>query len=695
LLESGETADLVPTRSVTPGLLPALDAHIVLGRGIQRADTAAGAPLAALLSWGSWQQRFGGSRDALGKMVRLDGRIATIVGVVGKGFDLTPLDGGARAEFWLPLGGPAFTKEQWASILVMRRTGAADAEVTRQLRGSMTASAVRSDLALEFQATFLDVSTLADSNRARTLWLLTLAVSLVLGIACANVAALLLGRAAVRGQEFGVRAALGAGRGRVVRQLITESILLGGLGGAAGLAVAELGLWITRVFRPANLLAIDDAALAPRVVVVAIGVTLLVAVVFGAAPAWAVSRGDAAAALMGRLRRSLDTRFGRSLRGALVVGQFAASLVLVSGAGLLLRSFIAERSLQTGFEPHGLGWVQYDIPRRLVTQPEVRKALTDEVSATVAALASVERVGIAANPPLSMGVLRGEFLIEGRPIPEKEAPILMPLRGIGLGYFETIGMRLDQGRSPDTRPGSLEIVIDRQTARRFWPAGDAIGKRVRFNRENFVWKTIVGVAPEQRALVGAFEDAPFIFDPELGRDGGGTIIVRGRGPDPLAGVSSVIRRVDSRIRIRSIMTAAAALDERLAARRFTTTIVGAFAGLALLLAAVGLYGVIALAVGQRTYELGVRIALGAAPRAVRLMVLRDGAVRIGLGLGIGFVLVAGTGRLLRGMLGEVSAWDPVVWAGAGLVLALAGILACWMPARRASRIDPLIALRSD
>jgi putative ABC transport system permease protein len=694
LLESGETAELVATRSVTPGLLSALGARIAVGRGIQRADTVAGAPLATLLSWGTWQRRFGGSPDALGRTVRLDGRVATIVGVIGKGFDLTPLDGRARAEFWLPLGGPSFSKEQWASILLLRREGVADAAVNQALQRTLVGSGIRSDLLEEFHPAVRDQASFADPTRERTLWLLTLAVSLVLAIACANVAALLLGQSAVRAQEFGVRAALGAGRGRVVRQLITESTILGGLGGAAGFGVAMVALWITRVFRPANLLAIDDVALEPRVVTVAIGVTMLVALVFGAAPAWAASRGDAAAALMGRIRRSLDTRLGRSLRGALVVGQFAASLVLVSDAGLLLRSFLAERNLPTGFKAEGLGWVQYDIPSRLVPQAAVREALTNEVATTVGALPSVAMVGISSDPPVGYGVLDGEFLIEGRPLPPKRGNSLMPVRSIGRGYFEAIGMRLDQGRPPDTRPGSLEIVIDRETAGRIWPAGDAVGKRVRFNREVNTWRTIVGVAPEQRALVGGFPDSPFILEPMIEREGG-TLIVRGRGQDPLAGVSAAIRRVDSRIRIRSIVTAQSALDERLAGRRFTTTIVAAFAGLALLLAAVGLYGVIALAVGQRTYELGVRIALGAAPHAVRLMVLRDGAVRIGLGLGIGFVLVAGTGRLLRGMLGEVSAWDPVVWAGAGLVLALAGILACWVPARRASRIDPLIALRSD
>jgi putative ABC transport system permease protein len=312
----------------------------------------------------------------------------------------------------------------------------------------------------------------------------------------------------------------------------------------------------------------------------------------------------------------------------------------------------------------------------------------------VAALPSVAMVGDSSDPPVGYGVLDGEFLIEGQSLPAKTTNNLMPVRGIGQGYFEAIGMRLDQGRPPDTRPGSLEIVIDRETARRLWPAGDAVGKRVRFNRDHNNWRTIVGVAPEQRALVGGFRDSPFIFEPLLEREGG-TLIVRGRGKDPLAGVSAAIRRVDSRIRIRSIVTAESALDERLAGRRFTTSVVTAFAGLALLLATVGLYGVIALAVSQRTYELGVRIALGADPRAVRWMVLRGGAVRIALGLGTGLVLVAGTGRLLRGLLGDLSAWDPIVWAGAGALLATAGILACWVPARRASRIDPLIALRSD
>ena len=693
LLEGGEVAELVQTRSVTPGLLPALRARVALGRGIEPVDTTAGAPLVTMLSWGAWQRRFGGAPDVLGRTVRLDGKLATVIGVLAKGFDLSPMDGSARAEFWLPLGGPDQGEES-ASILVLRRPGISVEVITTELDAALAAQGITSDLLERFRPRAFDPGEFADEDRERTLWLLTLAVSLVLAIACANVAALLLGQAAVRAREFGVRAALGAGRGRVVRQLVTEAGLLGALGGVAGFAVAKAALWLMRATRPENLLTLDDVALDPRVTLAELGLTLSVAVLFGLAPAWAVSRADSAAALVGRVKRSLDSRFGRSLRSALVVGQLAASLVLVSGAGLLVRSFVAERDTPLGFEPTGLGWVQFSLSERVVPKAAERAAIAEEARAAVSRMPELRIVALAGDSPLGYGVIQGEFLIDGRPLPDRETESLIPFNRIGPGYFEAIGARLEAGRAPDLAAGASEVLIDASTAKRFFPAGDAVGSRIRYSR-NAPWKTIVGVAPNQRMIIRAFPDGPFLFEPPYQGDPGETIIVRADGDIPLQRISAIVRATDPRIRIRSAETAESALDERLAGRRFTMTIMIGFAGLALLLAAVGLYGVVALAVSQRTYEMGVRIALGAAPSNVRLLVLREGSARMALGLGLGFVLLLGLGRVLRGLLTDVRSWDPAVWAAAAAVLAVAGALACWIPARKASRTDPMIALRAE
>jgi putative ABC transport system permease protein len=449
-----------------------------------------------------------------------------------------------------------------------------------------------------------------------------------------------------------------------------------------------------RAMRPETLLTLDDVALDPRVTMAGLGLTLSVAMLFGLAPAWAVSRADSAAALVGRARRSLDSRFGRSLRSALVVGQLAASLVLVSGAGLLVRSFVAERNIPVGFEPAGLGWVRFSLPERVVPSAAERVAIAEEARAAVARMPELGIVALAGDSPLGYGIIQGEFLIDGRPLPDRETESLIPFNRIGPGYFEAIGARLESGRPPDSKAASTEIVIDAATARQFFPAGDAVGSRIRYGRTD-PWKTIVGVAPRQRALLGAFEDAPFVF--ELPTEGAGmeTLIVRANGDVPLQRISAIIRETDPRIRIRSAESAESALDERLAGRRFAMAIMIGFAGLALLLAAVGLYGVVALAVSQRTYEMGVRIALGAAPSTVRILVLREGGVRVVLGLGLGFVLLVAFGRVLRGLLSNVRAWDPLVWGAAAVVLSLAGVLACWIPARRASRTDPMIALRAE
>ena len=542
LLEEGETAELVQTRSVTPGLLPALGARISAGRGIEPSDTAAGAPPVVVLSWGAWQRRFGGSRNLIGRTVRLDGKMATVVGVLEKGFDLSPMDGSARAEFWLPLGGPG-TREESAWILLRRRAGVPVDVITTGLVAALEAEGVTSDLLESFHPIVYDPFEFGDENRDRTIWLLTLAVALVLAVACANVAALLLGQAAVRTREFGVRAALGAGRGRVMRQLVTEAALLGGLGGGAGLAVAQGALWLMRVTRPENLLTLDDVTLDPRVTLAELGLTMLVAILFGIAPAWAASRTDAAAALVGRVKRSLDTRFGRSLRSGLVVAQLAASLVLVSGAGLLVRSFIAERSIPLGFEPAGLGWVSL--------------SLTERVVPAAGGARGHSRRGTRRHCPDAGGAGRrarrrfaGRLRHPPRRIPDRWPTIAGsadrnadPFPAVGADYFEVIGTRLEAGRPPDSKPGSEEIVIDATTARHFFPAGDAVGSRIRYGRKD-PWKTIVGVAPHQRALLGAFPDGPFVFEPPFGGDRSGALIVRAGGDPPLQHISALIRATD-------------------------------------------------------------------------------------------------------------------------------------------------------
>ena len=693
LLEGGETAELVQTRSVTPGLLPALGGRIAAGRGIQPSDTANGAPLVTLLSWTAWQRRFGRSPDAIGRSIRLNGKLAIVVGVLEPGFDLTSIDGSARAEFWLPLGGP-FKGEESVSILLQRRPGVSTAALTAGLRAGLSDDDISPEMRQKFPATAFDAGDVSDSKRERTVWLLTLAVGLVLAVACANVAALLLGQTAVRNREFGVRTALGAGRGRIARQLLTEAVLLGALGSLTGIVIARAGLWLTRRYRPDNLLTLDEVAIDPGVVLVSLGVTLLVAILFGLAPAWIASRTDAGAMLAGRIARSFDTRFGRSLRSLLVVGQLATGLVLVTGAGLLIRSFLAERNLPVGLQPENLGWIDLRISRRTVPEPAARDAISARVLAAVAALPGVESAALAGDPPVGYGIMEAEFLIEGRDASETETKTMIPFRAVGPGYFETVGLRMDAGTPPDSRPGSHEIVIDRVTARRFFPNGDGIGSRVRFER-TAEWHTVVGIAAEERTLLGAFPDAPFVYDAPSPGEIGGSVVLRTRPDLPLERVSAVIRGVDSRIQIRSVQRAQDVLDDRLAPQRFTMTIVMGFAGFALLLAAVGLYGVVAMSVSQRTYELGVRVALGAAPAKVRLMVLRQGVTQVAAGVLLGFLLVLAMGQLLHGMLNGVGAWDPLVWGTATLVLALAGILACWVPARRASRVDPVVALRAD
>jgi predicted permease len=693
LLEDGETAELVQTRAVTPGLLPALGAPLVAGRGLTRADAVPGAPPVALLAWGAWQGRFGGA-DMVGRSIRINGELATVVGVLGRGFDLTAIDGRGKTEIWLPIRtGPA-EGDRSVVVLLRRRPGALAGSITNDLRAATVAAGLKSEMLDKFKPTVQRPEVLSDSGRARSLWLLAIAAALVLAVACANVAALMLGQAAARAQEFGIRAALGAGRGRVSRQLVTESVFLGGLGGIGGLIVAAAALAVTRAVRPGSLLMVDEIGLDWSMLATAVGVALVATLGFGTAPLWAVSRQDGAAALVGRLRQSFDTRFGRSFRGGLVVGQLALSVVLLVGAGGLLRAFLRERSIPTGFDARGLAWISTEVPARYAPTAALMKPVAEGILEAARGVPGVTAAAIAGDPPIGYGLMEGTFLIEGRPVPAQPTKILIPIRTVTPAYFATIGMPV-QGRTFSEDSNRTEIIIDTATARRFWPNGGAIGSRVRFDQEGVdQWRTIVGVVPESRAWLGAFEDAPFVYTAEVDRYGP-TLLVRVADPDRLGAVSQAIRQADSRVKIRNVTAAESALDALLASRRFATTIVIGFAGLGLLLAAVGLYGVVALAVNQRTYEFGVRIALGAAPASVLAMVLRQGAGRVAAGLVVGIILAGAGGELARRVTALLPAADPLVFLVAGSILGGTGILACWLPARRASRVDPLVALRSD
>ncbi|MDX2060590.1 MAG: ADOP family duplicated permease [Gemmatimonadales bacterium] len=687
--------EMLPVRMVSPGLLGGLGARALLGRTFQAEDSAAAAPLTAIVAHQTWQRRFGGAADIVGRSIRVDGKVATVVGVLRPGFDLVSLDGGARAEIWLPLrddvteGGGDF-----ASLLVTIAPGATMSAIGKTIDARITAAAEAGDPMMKsFSAVLLGADQIVGSSLRRTLGFLLGAVGLVLLVACANVAALLLGQAVSRFQEFGIRAALGSGRARVVRQLLAESSLLGILGVGAGLLVAVAVLALARATRPDTLLTVDEVRLSGLTLGVAVAVALVATVGFGLAPIWAVSRADVATSVVGRTRRATDGLGAGRLRTILVVGQIAVTLVLLLGAGLLVKSFVRERTLPLGFDAPNLAQVSISMRERDFPDSTGRDELARSIVERIRRIPGVIAAAQSGNSPVDFGVVQGEFLAEDRPVPETEAKIVMPARWVGPDFFAVTGVPLVAGRTFSADTGQAEVVIDAATARRVWGTLDVVGKRVRYDRSGG-WRTIVGVAGDLRGFDG-FDGVPALYEREYAGETGHTILARLADARVLREITRAVREAHPAIRIRSAALTLDAIEDQLAGTRFTMAIVACFSILALVLAMVGLYGVISYGVRRRTFEFGVRLALGAPPARVRGLVLREGLLRIGGGVAVGLLGSVGLVRVIRGMLYQMSPWDPTAFGVAAALLFGVGAAAIWIPARRASRVDPLEAIRAE
>jgi predicted permease len=475
---------------------------------------------------------------------------------------------------------------------------------------------------------------------------------------------------------------------------VAEALVLGAMGGGLGLVVGQGLLELAKRIRPSSLRMLDDIALGPTVIAVAVGVSLVAVVALGLAPIWAVSRSDAADTIVGRQRRASDGLAARRLRGALVVGQLAISIVLLVGSGLLARSYLRAHRLPLGLDPQGLGHVWFELPEKEFPNRDHRAAVEREILASAAAVPGIRRATLGQTSPLDFGVLRGEFLTDQDPWPAIEAPVMMPYRAVSADFFAVAGIPLLAGRAMAGEGSSREMVIDESTARRHWPNRLALGERVKFGRQADDWRIVVGVVADQRIVADAFGGAATLY---VGAEPGerSILVARFDRQDALANAAAAVGRVNGGIRIRAIVTAEEALSAEFAVRKFSMALVVSFAVLSLLLAAVGLYGAIAMSVAQRTFEIGVRMSLGATPGRVTSMMVREGVARIAVALTLGAVGVAAVAGAIRASLYRSSPWDPTVFGLATGLLGAVALVAVWLPARRASRVDPLLALRSE
>jgi putative ABC transport system permease protein len=713
---SGEgRPELVAGQRVTRSFFEVLGVQPSLGRAFLPEEDVPGGPRVVVLSQGIWRQRFGGRSDVLGRTLTLNGEPYTVIGVMPPGFEFP--DG---SQLWVPLGLDMANTEDAHYLMVVGRVkagvdldqvGAQVREQGEELR-ALRAGALRPEHWLDALA----LRSMGTLYLRPALLVLLGAVGLVLLIACVNLANLQLARAGTRERELVLRAALGARSGRLARQLLTESILLSGLGGGLGLLLAVWALPALLVLAPQGTPLLENVRIDGTVLAFTFGVSVLTGLLFGLLPAWQASRQEARGSLrVGAL--SVTSGPPASLtRRLLVVGEVALAVVLLIGASLLTRSFIALQAEEPGFDPEGVLTVKLSLPEARYGNPAAMEAYIQRVVERVKALPGVQAVGFASTLPFEPGS-RMDFALHRRQQGGEGAREMGEAlyRPVTRGYFQALRIELVRGRlldDLDHRESALVAVINETTARRYWPGQDPIGQHI----------TIGGGLPRfadpgPREIIGVVRDvrelhlqvaAPSIIYLPLGQVPQPflehslslvpqTLLIRTGGD--AASLATAIEREIQAVDPMQPVTEIASMEELVArslgTRRFTLWMMGLMAGLALALAVVGIYGVLSYLVNQRAQELGVRLALGATRAQVVWLVLRQGLAMVGVGVGLGVLGALGITRLFSHLLYAVSPLDPVAFVAAPAVLMVVALVATWLPAMRASRVDPMVALRAE
>jgi predicted permease len=723
LTDQNET-QRITVAGVTEGVFESLGIQPTLGRAFRREDEAPGGQQAAVLSYEMWQRQYNGDANILGLVIRLDDNPVTIVGVMPPDFRLPEdLSIPQGAQLWLPvridsanLNWFSYSLQPIARLKPGVRPEQALTEVSTvfaQLRQDHPQGAIK-DPGYSIRVLPLHDDLVGAVKKA--LWVLVGAVGLVLLIACANVSSLLLARVAIRQKEIAVRAALGAGHWRLIRQLLTESALIALLGGTVGVTLAAWSVELIAKINLINVPRLSQVTLNIPVLLFTLGICLLAAVLFGLAPAAQISRLDLNRALREEGRGLAGSAGGNRIQRVLVVSEVALAVVLVIAAGLLLRSFDRLLRIDPGFNVESLLTVNLNLPSsRYQNNPRVT-AFYDQLLEQVRALPGVVSVAATSGLPLTGMSNDTIFRIEGRPStgamdrtmpPERSAFGHFYFWQVTPDYFKTMGIALRQGRAlqaSDDANAPPVVVINETMARRFWPNESPLGKRITLNwtKENIAWAEIVGVVGDvplrqlnEKALPQGYLSPMqgLTSTPARGR----TLVVH-TATDPLAlaeAVRNEVRALDSAVPVFGVSTVENVLGQTVAQPRFNLILLGLFAGVALLLAAVGIYGILANSVRQRTYEMGIRLALGARPGAVFRLVIRQGMWLVGIGLGIGLGGAFALTRYIESLLYEVKPTDPLTFGGVALLLLGVALLACWIPARRATKVDPMVALRYE
>ncbi len=705
-LQSDEGPEKIQGSKVSGNFFQMLGVRPLLGRTFSDDEARRGDDV-VVLSYGFWQRRFGGDGAALGRTLQLNNRSATVIGVMPASFQFPD----KNAQLWLLLSGD----HRWARFQEIRLADAFSALARlkpgvsiEEARAEMNAIAGR--LAKQYPATDANLGIrvaplfdqIAGAQLRRALWILGGAVLCVLLIACSNIASLLVARGAARRKELAVRAALGAATWRLLRQLATENILLSLIGGFAGLLFANWALRALIALVPEDLPRADGIAINRMALAFAFALCLLTGVVFGLLPALQITRGNLRARLNESGRSASAGAGVRRARGLLVAVQFALAIVLLTGAGLMIRSFLLLDAVKPGFDTARLLTMTVTLPEAPYLDQARSRAFFEEAIQKIERLPGVRgaAVGGAVYGSFKENVPDENIVIEGMPAtqdPERHAR-----DSVSDDYFRVMGIPLRQGRlfSAEDHSGSPPVAVINETmARRYWPSENPLGKRFKevLPGLDSEWLTVIGVVGDIATNRDGRIYPVFYHTTRQWSWLTANLLVRTETPplDLASAVRGAVRSIDSKVRRFEINTVEQALSELDRPRKFQTRLIGAFAVTALLLAALGLYGLMSYLVAQRTKEIGIRVALGAQRRDVLKLVFGQGMAVALTGVSIGLAVALTVTRLMRSLLFGVTATDPATFAGVAALLAAVALLACYIPARRAAKVDPTVALRQE
>ena len=712
---TGRESEQIPVQLVTANYFSLLGAQPALGRGFLPEEETAAAPV-AVISDGFWQRSLGSDPAIVGKTLTLNRVPYTVIGVAPKHFAGTLLGGGPSA--WLPISRALVPQPAWWETrrgLFLFAFGRLKPGVTPQQADSNLRTVFtnleqafpvdnkgRSAAAVPLLDARLDPTGRGGNQVTRLSSVLMVVVGIVLLIACGNIANLLLARASKRRREVAIRLALGAKRSRLISQLLTESVMLSILGGAGGLLLAYWSLdAIVAAQLPLPFPADDALALDPRVLAFTVGLALATGILFGLAPALQASKADVVPVLKNELipsatgGRGLRSFF--SLRQVLVVVQVALSVMSLIAGGLFLRDLRHAQAIDPGFVTSGVLMANFNLTREGYT-PERGALFHDRVIERLRSVPGVQNAAIAQVPPLAGGLLRS-VLMEGADTTTKDR-VLVQVNTVSPSYFQTMGIPILRGRDfseTDTAMAPEVVVVNETMAQQFWKGEDPIGKRFKFFG-NTEFTTVVGVARNSKYNGVAEDPLPFIYEAlKQNYTPGGAIHVRTAGDAAglATGVRQAIREIDPTLSMFNVRTLEEQVDGSLRQQRMNVILLTGFGVLALLLASIGLYGVASFSVAQRTREIGVRMALGARPSSVLGLVLGNGLALVGIGLGVGLAASFALAGTMQALVAGVNPRDPVTFIATPAILGAVALLATYIPARRATRIDPLIALRTD